>query len=1373
MKKVLGLDLGTTSIGWAMVNEAENASENSSIIRLGVRVIPLTTDEQSNFEKGKTITTNANRTLKRGMRRNLQRYKLRRNCLLQILEQQGWITEGTRRSEQGSGSTFQTWRLRARAASEQISLEQLARVLLMINKKRGYKSNRKARSADEGQAVDSMQVARQLYDQDLTPGQYGHQILEQGKTWVPDFYRSDLQQELDRIWAFQGQFHPAILTPEFHKQIMHQGEKKTSACFAGKYKIYSLDIKERGVERLRQVYALRSKALSEALSPEELALVVSKVNGQANNSSGLLGSISDRSKELYFHHQTIGQALMAKLDADPHTSLRNQPFYRQDYLDEFEQIWETQAQFHPELTEPLKREIRDVVIFYQRRLRSQKHLVSACELEPSRKVCPKSSPIFQAFRMLQVVNNLEVKHPGGNRPLTANERQKLLSELECHATLKDTDVLKLLFDKDRGQGFTFRNANLNYSKVEGNRTMAALLEACQKVIEMSGHGEHNFAKMGAEEILSTVRNVFGALGFATDWLSIDLSQAGPNLDSEPQYRLWHLLYSYEGDLSVTGAESLIRRLMQLLHMPREYAEVFAGIVFEDDYGNLSVKAMQKLLPHMQQGLKYSEACEEVGYRHSASSLTKEELQQRELLEKMEPVKKNSLRNPVVEKILNQMVNVVNAAIDEYGRPDEVRIELARNLKQNAEQREEDSKRISDSAKQNEQIVQVLQKEFGLQHVSRTDVVRYRLYQELEHNGFKALYSGRYIPREKLFSKDIDIEHIIPQARLFDDSFSNKTLEWREVNIEKGNRTALDYMADKYDAQGVADYKARVDELLKQGAISRTKANKLKMSQTDIPDDFIERDLRNTQYIARKAQEMLHTVVRTVTATSGSITSRLREDWQLVDLMRELNWSKYDRQDLTRLIEGRDGQRIYRIDSWTKRNDHRHHAMDALTIAFTKPSYIQYLNNLNARTNKDGSANKTDKASVIYAIEQKELYRQGGHLLFRAPIMPVELFRAEAGKQLQQVLVSIKAKNKVVTRHTNTTQSKAGAHKLVQLTPRGQLHKETVCASQRVLCTKTVAVGAKMDAAMIAQVQNPNYRRALQTRLDAFGGDPKKAFGGKNSLEKTPLYLDATRSRCVPAKVVVQWFETQYTVRKAVDKDLNLDKVVDQGIRRILQARLDAFGGNAKEAFANLDQNPIWLDRQHGICIKRVRCKLLNNAVPLHSAHDKEGKPILDKQGRPVPADFVDTGNNHHVAIFRDPQGNLQEHIVSFLEATERSMQHLPVIDKQYRQADGWQFLFSLKQNEYFVFPNPATGFNPLEVDLLDPNNSARISPNLYRVQKLSKGDYYFRHHLETTVDETKELKGLTWKNLKSPNRLKGIVKVRLNHLGKIVDVGEY
>ena len=111
--------------------------------------------------------------------------------------------------------------------------------------------------------------------------------------------------------------------------------------------------------------------------------------------------------------------------------------------------------------------------------------------------------------------------------------------------------------------------------------------------------------------------------------------------------------------------------------------MLADATFEDDYGNISVKAIRKILPHLHDGYDYSEACERAGYNHSVRSLTKEELAQKVYKDRLDLLPKNSLRNPVVEKILNQMINVINAIIVEYGKPDEIRIEMARELKSSA------------------------------------------------------------------------------------------------------------------------------------------------------------------------------------------------------------------------------------------------------------------------------------------------------------------------------------------------------------------------------------------------------------------------------------------------------------------------------------------------------------------------------------------------------------------------------------------------------------------------------------------------------------------------------------------------------------------
>jgi CRISPR-associated endonuclease Csn1 len=130
--------------------------------------------------------------------------------------------------------------------------------------------------------------------------------------------------------------------------------------------------------------------------------------------------------------------------------------------------------------------------------------------------------------------------------------------------------------------------------------------------------------------------------------------------------------------------------------------------------------------------------------------------------------------------------------------------------------------------------------------------------------------------------------------------------------------------------------------------------------------------------------------------------------------------------------------------------------------------------------------------------------------------------------------------------------------------------------------------------------------------------------------------------------------------------------------------------------------------------------------------------------------------------------------VSFYEATSRASQGYPVIDKDYKASEGWQFLFTMKQNEYFVFPNNETGFDPNEIDPMNPENYPIISPNLFRVQKFSFKNYVFRHHLETTiVDTSLNMRGITWRDFRSSKGLDSIVKVRLDHLGRIVQVGEY
>lgn len=1448
MKKILGLDLGTNSIGWAYVLEDEN-KVTSEIIQIGSRVIPLSVDEQTNFEKGKSFSVNESRTEYRSARRNKDRYQDRREKLIEILLDNKIIDKDAVFAEVGSNSTHSTWKIRAKSATEKISLNDFARVLLAINKQRGYKSMRKAKTEEEGEIIDGMNVAKTLNEENITPGQFVFRLLNKGIKYTPDFYRSDLLDEFNTVWDFQKQFYPEILTDEFYKEVQGVSKTATNAIFKKKYDFFTAQSQEIDKSFLNektfkynktelkklQNYKWRNDALTQKLEKEEVAFVLAEINNNYNSSSGYLGAISDRSKELYFKNITVGQYMYAQLKKDFHTSLKNQVFYRQDYIDEFEKVWNTQAQFYPQMTEKLKNEIKNKIIFYQRPLKSQKGLLGFCEFESKEieiikndkpvsktiglRVCPKSSPLFQEFKIWQILHNIEVANKNNyreKRRLTQDEKEFLFKELNIRTNISANEVLQLLSENKNDK-------KLNYTKIEGNRTVAELYNAFLKIIDISGHDLKevfeikstkdeitidDITKLSAEEIKNRIKEVLNLLNINTDILEFNAELEGKEFENQALYQLWHLLYSYEGDNSVSGNEKLYIHLKNKFGFEKNFAQVLANIPLQDDYGNLSTKAMRKIYPFIKE-LEFDKACEQAGYRHSKHSLTKEELANRVLKNRLELLPKNSLRQPVVEKILNQMINVINTLIDRendkletQGKErnfhfDEIRIELARELKKNAKERDEMTQGINKANANHERIIKILQNDFYIKNPSRNDIIRYKLYEELSGIGYKDVYTNTYIPKELIFSQQIDIEHIIPKSRLFTNSFSNLTLSFKDFNIRKGSNTAYDFILQDEGENKLQEYINRVETLYnhnkknKEEGINKAKYQNLLKKGSEIGDGFIERDLRETQYIAKKAKEILFEITPSVLATSGQITDRLREDWGLIEIMKELSIDKYRELGLTEIQEKRDGRKIEVIKDWTKRNDHRHHAMDALTVAFTKRSYIQYLNNLNARRNSDENEsikNDENQTSIdtsqlkistrdVLGIEEKETHtvkdKNGNNK--RIFIEPIPNFRQVAKKHLENVFISHKAKNKVVTINKNKISGKNIPQ--TTLTPRGQLHKETIYGKYHYYETKEVTVNASLTEEVIQQVCKPKYREALLLRLRENNNEPKKAFSGSNAINKKPIFIDDEKEKQVPSKVKIRYLVTDYSIKKEVtpvnfENQKSLDKILDSKIKQILSDRLKEFNNNAKEAFSNLEQNPIWLNKEKGIQIKRVKIKGISTALAIHDKKDHLGNLIVNEAGEKTPSSFVSTGNNHHVAIYRDDKGKLQENIVSFFEATERARQGIPIIDKTYKQDEGWEFLFTMKQNELFVFPNIEAGFNPEEIDLLNPENKELISPHLFRVQKISTKNYMFRHHLESLLIDSNELRDKSWINIRTPNNLINIVKVRTNHLGDIVSVGE-
>lgn len=1403
MKRILGLDLGTNSIGWALVDEASSkVNEESKIIKLGVRVNPLTVDEKANFEKGKPISTNADRTLKRGARRNLQRYKLRREHLSNLLIKAKIISQDSVLTEIGKNTTHQTLKVRAKAAKERIELDEFARVLFAINKKRGYRSSRKTKTEEDGVAIDGMSTAKILYDNNLTPGEFVYKELNAGKHYIPDFYRSDLQGEFSKVWESQRSHYPEILTDTLFKELKGKNKTQTWAICKVPFSLEGIKLNGNKAEQRLSKYKLRVDALNQKISLEHLAIVLQEINNDQNKSSGYLGNISDRSKMLYIDKITVGEYLWKKIQKNRHNSLKNQVFYRQDYLDEFEKIWETQANYHSTLTKELKEKIRDTVIFYQRKLKSQKGLLSFCEFEswevarkdkeghlvinkgngePKRqrigqRVIPKSSPLFQEFKIWQNLNILALSSKKGSNQerfrLEEEHKKLLFEELNLRGALSTRQALKILglSDKDWRTNQPTLDKNKDTAKpLEGNRTNEALFNVYQIIAEREGYG-FDWASKSASEIKTELKAIFSELGINQKILDFDANAEG--FDKQSSYQLWHLLYSAEDDGKISEEDRLIygnadvnlkKALSTKFGFKPEYSKLLANINLQEDYGSLSARAIRKIIPFLQAGHQYDQACILAGYNHSHSE-TKEQRDSKVLKARLELLSKNSLRNPVVEKILNQMINLINQVCDEYGKPDEIRIELARELKKSAKERDETLRAINAGTKRNDEIRKIIQKDFGFSP-TKNDIIRYKLWQELKANGGRTLFSNQKIEYGELFSKNIDIEHIIPKALLFDDSFSNKTLAFRTVNLKKGERTALDFIEEDHLSE-LNEYKERVELLFKADAITKAKYKKLLMSAKELPEDFIERDLRNSQYIAKKAKMMLEEVFKTVVPTTGSITDQLRKDWDLINVMKEMNFSKYKAAGLTQIQRrwdaGQEKEKEFEIiKDWTKRNDHRHHAMDALTVAFTTHNHIQYINYLSARKNEEHKHH-----ARIIAIEK--LIRKD-----RKFIPPLTALRKEAKNHLEELLVSFKTKNKVYTKNLNKAKGKHSNR--IQLTPRGQLHKETVYGQIKRPAEKPVKVNVKLTADKISLIINPMLKLLVQSHFDKFNQNPDLAFSTK-TLKKYPLVYKGESFN------EVYCYETIYTIRKEVNPtnfkdEKSIRKVIDSKQRTLLLERLEAHSGDAKSAFTDLDKNPIWLNEEKGVTIKRVTITGVSQVEALHSKKDHFGKEIMDANGQSQPADFVSTGNNHHIAIYKDAQGKLQESVVSFYEAVARVNQGLPIVNKTFNREMGWEFLFTLKQNEMFVFPGK--DFNPLEEDLLDPKNAVKVSKHLFRVQKISSGQYLFSHHLETQATTNSDLKNLKiligskYYFIQSTSKLNGIIKVRLNHIGRIIHTGEY
>lgn len=358
---------------------------------------------------------------------------------------------------------------------------------------------------------------------------------------------------------------------------------------------------------------------------------------------------------------------------------------------------------------------------------------------------------------------------------------------------------------------------------------------------------------------------------------------------------------------------------------------------------------------------------------------------------------------------------------------------------------------------------------------------------------QCIYCGNTVNvHEFLLGAGVEVEHIIPRSLLFDDSFSNKVCSCRKCNKEKNNRTAYDFMKSQGEEEFNA-YVTRINLLADEKRISKSKLKKLLTKTEDIPNDFIDRQLRESQYIAKKAKEMLQSICYNVYTTSGSVTDFIRHLWGWDEVLHTLNFNRYKAAGLTEMVE-RDvnGEKveIERIKEWSKRMDHRHHAIDALTIACTKQGYIQRINNLSSlkEVSFHSLSHEKQGEETLQRLTRLERYIQ----------MQPHFSTAEVTKAVEGIAVSFKSGKRAASTGKRYVR-RGGKRVCVQqgiIIPRGALSEESVygCITDSKSGKKEYVIKYPLNKINnIDDVIDRGIREILRSRLEQFGGKADKAF----------------------------------------------------------------------------------------------------------------------------------------------------------------------------------------------------------------------------------------------------------------------------------------
>lgn len=961
-RKILGLDLGTNSIGWAVVDDT-----NNKILGMGSRIFPMGVENLGEGE-GREMSKNASRTGARGVRRQFFRRRLRKKVLLRALSEHKMCPltehefENWKHTKKFPSEALAAWfslnpyDLRHRALSEQLSLLEIGRIFYHLIQRRGFLSNSRKGGADDGAIFKG------------NP--------KEGKIGIT----------------------------ETQKNI----EDKTLGSYLNEIRPKENIPFQQGLERVRNRYTTRKM-----------------------------------------------------------------------YVEEFEKIWDSQAKLHNSLTADLKQFFggrkldgykEDGILFHQRPLRSQKHLVGNCTFEPNKTKCPLSAIPFEEFRVWQWVNTVEYN----GKKISAEEKLKIVD-------------------------FLFANEKPDFKKI-------------RKEIGKES-AEYKFNYKDEDKIVGTytISNLSNKKFFGKSWFDFTEKQ---------QDDIWHVLYFFD------SKSNLKKYALEKWGFSEEQAEAISKFNLKDGYASISRKAINNILPFLKLGFTYDVAVVFGGiknafgsqwdylsdekrnflldnvesivrskiqggfidtikeilvkdyglsekhltklYHHSAS------IQATDLLEKLPTGKEadkeiQAIRNPIVITALFELRKLVNELIAEHGKLDEIKVEMARDLKISKSQRRKirlDQQRLE---RENDRVKDRLNEE-GV-WITHDNVLKYKLWEECKNT---CPYTGKPISLAQLFSGEVQIEHIHPWSRSLNDSFSNKTLCFADENRNKGNKTPFEFYGN--DEANWSAVKERALKLFSDTKEYPNAYQKFKrFVQQKFDDDFSSRQLNDTRYISKEAKEYLSKICKNIVVSPGQATSNLRYKWGLNGILN--------------------------LDDDAKsREDHRHHAVDALVLACTKVSYVQELSNWNRHNRKP---------------ELKHFP------------MPWDSFRDDAENAVNQILVSHKRVNNTITVRTHKAEKNGVVHKNKGVAARGQLHMETVYGQRKAPFSEQAyhvrkSIESISTAKHVEKVVDSKIRELIYKRIEHLGGFQKDKVPAntffivdENGIKQPQIFLPNKNGEPVP------------------------------------------------------------------------------------------------------------------------------------------------------------------------------------------------------------------------------------------------------------------